>query len=138
MRVYLILIMLLVTSFVGSALATTIDVPADQPTIRAGIDAALAGDTVRVACGIYYEHDIVMKSGVWLRGRNGDPACVTIAAQRLGRAIQCSNVDAAARIEGFTITGGYVTGGSMPRGGAISLLFSSPAIRLASSIEVSR
>lgn len=110
--------------------ATTIHVPADQPTIQAGITAAQPGDVVLVSCGTYHEHDIVMKSGVALRGETGDPACVTIDAQGLGRLIRCDGVDAAASIEGFTFTGGFLPGyGLESRGGAIWLATSSPTIR---------
>ncbi|MFH1374400.1 MAG: hypothetical protein ABII79_11450 [bacterium] len=36
--------------------AATIHVPADQPTLQAGIDACGAGDTVLVAPGTYTEN----------------------------------------------------------------------------------
>jgi len=87
--------------------AITIHVPADQPTIQAGIDAAEAGDTVLVACGIYYEHDVVLKSGVVLRSETGEADCVTIDAQQQSRALYGENLDEFTAVEGFTITGGF-------------------------------
>lgn len=50
-RLALLAVLALATA--TSALATTIRVPADQPTIQAGIDAAGVGDTVLVASGSY-------------------------------------------------------------------------------------
>ena len=97
--------------------AATIHVPADQPTIQAGIDAASYGDTVLVACGIYYEHDLIMKSGVCLRSETGTANCVTIDAQQhsgWAQVIRCTDVDDSTRLEGLTLTGGY-----LPDGGAM-------------------
>jgi len=87
--------------------ASSIHVPADHPTIEAGIDAAAAGDTVIVACGTYYEHGIDMKSGVALRSETGAADCVTIDGQQAGEPVfRCWNLDVATSIRGVTITGG--------------------------------
>ena len=102
-----------------SASASTIHVPGSEPTIQAGIDAASAGDTVLVACGTYYEHDIVMNSGIRLTSETGTPDCVTIDAQQLGRVFYCDDVDATASLVGFTIVGGLV--GHDPGGGMYCL-----------------
>jgi hypothetical protein len=109
-----ILVLLLTTP----ATAAVINVPGDQPTVQAGIDAALAGDEVIVACGTYLEHDIQMKSGTTLRGENGDPSCVIIDGEQLGRVIVGVDLDANTLITGLTITGGIADGGLYYGGGA--------------------
>ena len=53
-------VLILSVLFSSPLFANTWHVPVDAPTIQAGVDAASAGDTVLVACGTYFEHDIVM------------------------------------------------------------------------------
>lgn len=113
----------------GSAWAAIIHVPADQPTIQAGIESAQAGDIVLVACGTYLEHDLVMKSGVVLRGDAGESGCVTVDAGGLGRILSCNGVSTSTAIEDLRFTGGFLTGSGETRGGAILVTDSSPTIR---------
>ncbi len=111
----LLLSILLLTALTLSAGATVINVPADQPTIQAGIDTALDGDSVIIACGTYFEYDINMKSGVTLISETGLADCVTINAQQQGKVFFCQDLSASTRIAGVTITGGQATlgGGGM-------------------------
>jgi hypothetical protein len=53
------------------AVAATIRVPADQPTIQAGIEVAADGDTVLVAPGIYYELIDFSGKSICLKGEFG-------------------------------------------------------------------
>lgn len=117
----------------GVAQAGTWHVPSECLTIQAGIDSAGYGDTVLVACGTYtlsgegtatFEGLIRMKSGVCLRSETGLPDCVIIDAEHWHRPLYCENVDDAARIEGFTLTGGD----TVDVGAGILLEKSSPTI----------
>ncbi len=96
----------------ATATATTWNVPTDAPTIAAALDSSAAGDTVLVSCGTWLEHDLPLKSGVTLRSALGDPACVTIDAQQLGRVLDGADLDDATRLEGLTITGGLAATGA--------------------------
>jgi predicted outer membrane repeat protein len=98
-------------------------VPGDAPTIQAGVDSAALDDTVVVACGTYYEHDIPMKSGIVLRSETGIADCVTVNAQRQGRVFSCENVESSTRIQGFTLTGGRTD-----FGGCLHCVASSPTL----------
>jgi predicted outer membrane repeat protein len=89
-------------------------------TIAKGLEVAGEGMTVQVMCGTYYEHDLVMKSGVTLRSETGEPDCVTIDAQQQSRIFDCDDVDSTGRIIGFTVTGGYASGSGQDQcGGAM-------------------
>lgn len=51
--------------------AATISVPGDYPAIQAAVDAAKAGDTVKIAAGLYLENVVVAKN-IYLAGDGSD------------------------------------------------------------------
>ena len=84
--------------------------PSEAPTIQAGLDSAAFLDSVIVACGTYYEHDLRPPRGIVLTSETGLPDCVTIDAQRQGRVMLCDTNVVQVRITGFTFTGGLAAG----------------------------
>ncbi|MEE8573282.1 MAG: FlgD immunoglobulin-like domain containing protein [Gemmatimonadota bacterium] len=107
--------------------ATTLHVPGDYPLILDAMFFATAGDTVLVECGIYYEGNIQMKSGVTLISETGELGCAMINAQNMSRVIECVDCDENTAIIGFSIAGGYVTG-TNSYGAGISCSNSSPRL----------
>ncbi len=122
-----------------SARAATIAVPSDQPTIQAGIDAAVDGDTVLIADGTYtgagnYNMDFGGKRIV-VRSENGPSNCVIDCYRSSGPTLHAfrfhSQEDASAQLVGLTIRNsrGYDSLGDGIYGSVICLNGSSPTIR---------
>jgi len=89
------------------------------PTIRAGIDSAVAGDTVLVLPGIYFESNIRMKAGISLLSEGGSAESVIIDGQSIDGVFICDNCDSSTTIRGFTITNGQSFGVPGGRGGGM-------------------
>lgn len=115
---------------VGSASATTIQVPGDQPTIQGGIDAASIGDTVLVAPGTYTGsgNKNLDFDGVDLVLRSQGGADVTVIdCEGDGRGLRFHSFESsAAVVEGFTIRNGSVM--ASDDGGGIRCHASDPTI----------
>lgn len=123
-RLQWLTLVLLTALVAASAQAETWYVPSPEcPTIQSGIFAAAYGDTVLVAPGTYYEHDIIMNSGRRLIADTGGGDYAIIDASGIGRGIRCLSCDSSTRIEGF-----YIRNGSADSGGGILCLGSSPEI----------
>jgi len=122
----------------AAARTAVIRVPADQPTIQAGIDAAAHGDTVLVSDGVYTgegNRDLSLGGkAITVRSATGPDACI----------IDCQGSEADPHrgfelndgegrdsvIEGLTIRNGHAPGGTYDAyGGAIFCSGVSPTIR---------
>ncbi len=114
-----------------SVSAGTINVPGDQATIQAGIDAAVDGDIVLVADGTYSgtgNYNIEFKGkALTVKSVYGPEDCI-IDCQQLGRGFVYLNtrLQQPSIIEGFTIRNGLSKGGN---GGGIYCEVSSPEIK---------
>lgn len=110
MRPQRLTILYLVAAFLAlapQAFAATINVPADQPTIQAGINAASNGDTVLVAPGAYLENINFKGKNITVTSSGG--AAATTIDGHLGSGAPTVTVamgESSATLSGFTITGG--------------------------------
>lgn len=105
------------------------------PTIAAAFDSAAAGDTVRVACGTYFEHSLLLPADVVLRSETGSADCAILDAGHQGRCLTVSVGGASTRIEGLTFANGRAAGGCADpglgtycMGGGLLCMGASPAV----------
>ena len=90
-----------------AAFSATIHVPGDQPTIQAGIDAAVNGDTVLVAPGTYVEYIDFKGKAITVTSELG-PDVTVIDGNQAGRVVTFNSGEGLDSVlEGFTITNGY-------------------------------
>jgi hypothetical protein len=103
-----------ITGLAAPSLGSILHVPADYPDINSALASAVANDEVVIAAGTYFEHDLILPSGVVLRGATGNPSDVIIDGERMGRCIYGTLLDATTRIEALTLSNGLPAGGSTP------------------------
>ncbi|MBS1801299.1 MAG: Ig-like domain repeat protein [Acidobacteria bacterium] len=117
----LCLALFLATAFARGA---TIRVPADQPTIQAGINAASNGDTVLVAPGTYYENIVIDTKEITLTSEQGASKTILDGGTNDTVLTIRNTPSIATTINGFTVQGGkntnqFIAGGiHILRGGA--------------------
>jgi len=108
--------------------SATIHIPADKPTIQAGIDAAVNGDTVLVAPGSYVENIDFLGKAITVKSTDGAEETIIDGGSPsnpdIGSVIIFSSGEGADSVlEGFTISGGLAE-----YGGGIFCWISSPSI----------
>lgn len=117
-------------SFITSADSATIRVPADQPTLQAGINAAAQGDLVLVAPGIYTgsgNRDVRFNGKIITVRSEGGAEATIVDCQNLGNGFIFRDHETQSTVlEGFTVKHAGAPGGL---GGAILCRFEcSPTI----------
>jgi parallel beta-helix repeat protein/predicted outer membrane repeat protein len=126
-----ILIIFLSSSFL---IAITINVPADQPTIQAGIDESVDGDIVLVDPGTYVENIDFDGKAITVGSLYHTTQDTSFISQTIidgngsGSVVTFENEeDSTAVLTGFTITNGYVSSGN--HGGGIYCYSSNPSLK---------
>lgn len=109
--------------------AATIYVPADQPTIQAGINAAGNGDTVLVAPGTYKENINFHGKAITVKSSGGAKVTIIDGGGVAPVVTFSSNESSSSALNGFTLQNGTSTFNSQHEGGGIYVSFASPTIK---------
>ena len=111
--------------------ANVVRVPADQPSIQAGINAAASGDTVLVAPGTYLENLDFLGKAITVTSEQG-PAVTIVDGRALDSVVKFTSGEGRTSVlSGFTLQNGYSTFSSpgFADGGGIWIRNSSPTIQ---------
>jgi hypothetical protein len=127
MRFYLALI-LSTSVAVSIAGAATINVPADQPTIQAGINAASKGDKVLVAPGTYTENINFLGKAITVTSSAGAKTTIIDGGNIAPVATFSSGEGSKSVLSRFTLQNGVATSDSSFDGGGVYIVNSSPTI----------
>lgn len=124
-----VLSLALSAALLGRASAqTTIHVPADQPTIQAGINAASNGDTVLVAPGTYYENIDFKGKAITVTSSAG-PATTIIDGGGISSTVLFKTSELRTSVlSGFTIQGGGPHQNVPDYGSGINIQLAAPTI----------
>ncbi len=124
--------LLAIFSSAGTSAQTTIHVPADEPTIQAGINSASNGDTVLVSPGVYNENlDFKGKAITVTTGATSfaDATTVIINGTTDGPVVNlATNEPASAVLNGFTLQGGHSNSLTPTVAGGIFISNASPTV----------
>ena len=119
----------LALAIVPTSLASTIHVPQDQPTIQAGINAAVTGDTVLVAPGKYVENISFMGKAITVKSSGGSKATIIDGNAAAPVAAFVTSEGKHSILSGFTLQNGVGTFEFSYQGGGVSISGASPTIK---------
>jgi hypothetical protein len=128
MKHHLILIALLVPAAATQSQAAVIHVPGDQPTIQAGINVAVTGDTVLVDPGTYFENINFNGKAITVSSASGADVTIVDGGNIAPVATFSQGETPAAVLEGFTLQHGTSTPNTGLVGGGVYINGSSPSI----------
>jgi len=126
-KVCRVLVVLFAIAFCPAVMTaqSTINVPADVPTIQGAINAAINGDTVLVAPGTYTENINFSGKAITLTS-SGGPSVTTIDGGAKGTVVTFNTGETtSSQLSGFTIRNGFQNG---LFGGGIAIYSASPTI----------